>query len=150
MVVHHSFVSSLRHQVRWMRSTRFSRPKGHFGTALTYAMPFGLLGLIAGLMSGRPAIGVGLFALAVINRILQSIAAGYVVAGDRKALTRAWLYPVRDLLGACLWVASYFSATIEWRGEIYHLAKGGRMLRVSDPVPIGASPRPTEVGAGRR
>jgi ceramide glucosyltransferase len=150
MVVHHSFLSSMRHQVRWMRSTRFSRPKGHFGTALTYAMPFGLLGFVAGLMTGHPIIGVGLLAVALANRILQSVAAGYVVAGDRNALTRAWLYPVRDLLGACLWLASYFRATIEWRGEIYRLAKGGRMLRVSEPLPMGASPKPTEVGAGPR
>jgi len=31
MVINASFVDSLKHQARWMRSTRFSRPKGHFG-----------------------------------------------------------------------------------------------------------------------
>ena len=49
MVINASLVQSLKHQVRWMKSTRFSRPKGHFGTALTFSMPFGLLGLVAGL-----------------------------------------------------------------------------------------------------
>ena len=47
MVINASLVQSLKHQVRWMKSTRFSRPKGHFGTALTFSMPFGLLGLAA-------------------------------------------------------------------------------------------------------
>ena len=45
--------SSLRRtfgdQLRWMKSTRFSRPWGHVGSGLTYAMPFGLLALLLGL-----------------------------------------------------------------------------------------------------
>ena len=129
MVFHHSFLSSMRHQVRWMRSTRFSRPKGHVGTVLTYAMPYGALGFVAGLASGHAIFGRALLGAAFVNRIVQSIAAGYVVAGDRKALNHAWLYPVRDLLGAVLWLGSYLSAKIDWRGETYRLMTGGLMLR---------------------
>jgi ceramide glucosyltransferase len=132
MVFHHSFLASMRHQVRWMRSTRFSRPKGHLGTVLTYAMPYGVLGLIAGLASGRAALGWTLLAAACLNRVIQSIAAGYFVAGDRRALTRAWLYPLRDLLGSFLWVGSYLSPKIDWRGEEYRLTVGGRMLREAE------------------
>src|ERR1035438_1225988 len=36
MVINSSFWASMKHQVRWMKSTRFSRPAGHFGTALTH------------------------------------------------------------------------------------------------------------------
>ena len=133
MVFHHSFLSSMRHQVRWMRSTRFSRPKGHLGTVLTYAMPFGVLGFLAGLASQHAKLGIGLLAAAFLNRVLQSILAGYVVAQDRKALSLAWLYPVRDLLGAFLWIGSYLSAKIDWRGEEYRLTAGGKMLRVHPP-----------------
>ena len=129
MVFHHSFAASMRHQVRWMRSTRFSRPKGHLGTALTYAMPYGALGLIAGIAGGYAKLGAWLFGVAFLNRVIQSVAAGYIVAQDRKALTHAWLYPVRDLLGAALWMGSYLSAKIDWRGESYRLTEGGRMLR---------------------
>jgi ceramide glucosyltransferase len=28
---------------RWMKSTRYSRPMGHLGMALTFAMPYGVL-----------------------------------------------------------------------------------------------------------
>jgi len=136
MVFHHSFLDSMRHQVRWMRSTRFSRPKGHLGTVLTYAMPFGVLGLIAGLVSGHAVLGWALFAAAFTNRTIQSIVAGYYVAGDRKALTHAFLYPIRDLLGVFLWMGSYLSAKIHWRGEIYRLSTGGLMLRAESPKPI--------------
>jgi len=52
MVINASFISSMKHQVRWMRSTRFSRPKGHFGTALTFSMPFGILACVAAALPG--------------------------------------------------------------------------------------------------
>ncbi|HKT23347.1 MAG TPA: bacteriohopanetetrol glucosamine biosynthesis glycosyltransferase HpnI [Terriglobales bacterium] len=133
MVFHHSFLSSMRHQVRWMRSTRFSRPKGHLGTVLTYAMPFGVLGFFAGLASGYTKLGISLLAAAFLNRVVQSVLPGYVVARDRKALALAWLYPVRDLLGAFLWLGSYLSAKIDWRGEEYSLTVGGKMLRARPP-----------------
>jgi ceramide glucosyltransferase len=140
MVFHHSFLSSMRHQVRWMRSTRFSRPKGHLGTVLTYAMPFGVLGLFAGLASGHSKLGIGLLCAALLNRMVQSVVAGYVVAGDKKALIRAWLYPLRDLLGAFLWIGSYLNAKIEWRGEEYRLTQGGKMLRTQSPKPSAKIP----------
>lgn len=60
MVINASMVQSLKHQVRWMKSTRFSRPKGHFGTALTFSMPFGVLGLIAGIATHHVSVGTGL------------------------------------------------------------------------------------------
>lgn len=129
MVFHHSFWASMRHQVRWMRSTRFSRPKGHMGTVLTYAMPYGALGFLAGVASRHPVLGSVLLGAAFINRVIQSVAAGYIVAGDRRALIHAWLYPIRDFLGGILWVGSYLSAKIDWRGETYRLTTGGLMLR---------------------
>src|SRR5437868_3496222 len=143
MVFHHSFVASMRHQVRWMRSTRFSRPKGHLGTVLTYAMPYGVLGLLAGLASGHAVLGWALFGAAFLNRVVQSITAGYFVAGDRKALTHAFLYPIRDLLGAFLWIGSYLSAKIDWRGEEYRLSTGGLMLRDSQKRPKEANTKVT-------
>ena len=129
MVFHHSFCASMRHQVRWMRSTRFSRPKGHLGTVLTYAMPFGVLGFVAGIASGHAAIGAGLLGAAFLNRVVLSVASGYIVARARRALTHAWLYPLRDLLGGFLWIGSYLSAKIDWRGELYQLTTDGLMLR---------------------
>lgn len=150
VVVHHSAVASFAHQVRWMRSTRFSRPKGHLGTLLTYAMPYGLLGLIAGAIGGRPVLGAALLALAIANRILHSILAGYLVAEDRNALVRCWMYPIRDLLGGGLWLASYFGSKVSWRGEAYRLLRGGRMVRVG-PATMPMSATVAEArSAGRR
>ena len=38
IVLNSRFADSMKHQVRWMKSTRFSRPAGHFGTALSFSM----------------------------------------------------------------------------------------------------------------
>ncbi len=54
IVLNVDFLNSMKHQVRWMKSTRFSRPKGHFGTALTFGVPFGLLAWGGALLLGMP------------------------------------------------------------------------------------------------
>ena len=69
IVINSSLMASMKHQVRWMKSTRFSRPKGHFGTALTFSMPFGLLGLAAACCWGIRGWGVALLAWAVATRL---------------------------------------------------------------------------------
>jgi ceramide glucosyltransferase len=114
-------------QLRWMKSTRYSRPMGHAGTSLTYAMPFGLLGLVAGAALGRWQVGVGLFALAFLNRMIQSIAVGWLVTRDPRAIWLCWLYPLRDLFGFGAWASSYFSRDFYWRGEMYRFGKGGKI-----------------------
>jgi ceramide glucosyltransferase len=127
MVINADFVSSFKHQVRWMKSTRFSRPKGHFGTALTFSMPFGLLGLAAGAPLHHPGLGIGLFAWAVATRLALSLAVGRAVVGDRSWFGLLILYPIRDLMGLFFWLASYFSSNILWRGRVFQLLPGGKM-----------------------
>jgi ceramide glucosyltransferase len=128
MVINSSLGQSMLHQVRWMKSTRFSRPKGHFGTALTFSMPFGLLGCAAALATGHVELGIWLLAWAILSRLALSIAVGNWVVQDRNLLSLLVLYPVRDLMGFCFWVASYLSSSrILWRGRMYQLLPGGRM-----------------------
>lgn len=127
MVINATFVQSMKHQVRWMKSTRFSRPKGHFGTALTFSMPFGLLGLAAGIALHHAALGVGLLVWAIASRLALSIAVGNWVVGDRDWFNLLVLYPIRDLMGFCFWAASYSSSKILWRGRVFQLLPGGRM-----------------------
>ena len=127
MVINSSLVQSLKHQVRWMKSTRFSRPKGHFGTALTFSMPFGLLGLAAGIATHHVALGIGLLAWAIASRLALSIAVGNWAVGDRDWFNLLVLYPLRDFMGFCFWAASYLSSKILWRGRVFQLLPGGRM-----------------------
>jgi len=130
IVLNRTFHDSVAHQTRWMKSTRFSRPKGHLGTVLTFAMPFGLLSLVGGLLIHNAAAGLAVFAAAYLNRVILSIATGWAVVRDRRSLTYCWLYPLRDLMGFFFWLASYSGTTVVWRGELYRLSYGGKMERV--------------------
>lgn len=127
MVINSAFLDSMKHQVRWMKSTRFSRPKGHFGTSLTFSMPFGLLGLAAGLCLGHLWLALGLLAWAVVTRWAIAFAVGGVVVGDRSWFGLLALYPLRDLMGFGFWAASYCGRRILWRGRVFELLAGGKM-----------------------
>jgi ceramide glucosyltransferase len=127
MVLNSSFFSSMKHQVRWMKSTRFSRPKGHFGTSLTFAMPFGILAGAAAAGLGHPVAGALLFGWGVLTRLAIGWATGWLVLRSPKMIGLLALYPIRDLMGFCFWVASYTSGEILWRGRVFKLLPGGKM-----------------------
>ena len=127
---------TLGDQLRWMKSTRYSRPAGHAGTGLTYAVPFGILGLIASGALGHWTLGVALLAAALLNRMIQSVAVGWGVARDPRAVWLCWLYPLRDLFGFVAWALSYTSRNFYWRGEMYRFGKGGRIVALER---VGAS-----------
>jgi ceramide glucosyltransferase len=127
MVLNSEFLDSMKHQVRWMKSTRFSRPKGHFGTALTFSMPFALLGWAAAAWMGHPRCGLALFAFGVATRLALSIAVGRMVVQDRSWFGLLVLYPIRDLMGFCFWAASYAGRRILWRGHVFEMQPGGKM-----------------------
>jgi ceramide glucosyltransferase len=130
VVMNRSFKSSMLHQLRWMKSTRFSRPAGHFSSVLTFAMPFGILGALAAYLGDMPVLAGSLFGWALLNRIIMALVAGYGVVGDRRALRYCWLYPLRDLLGFGIWCGSYLGDTVDWRGEKFRVVRGGKMLSI--------------------
>ena len=127
VLVPRSLSQTLGDQLRWMKSTRYSRPKGHIGSGLTFAVPFGILGWISGAALGYMRFGIALFAATCLNRVVQSIVVGWGVMRDRRALYYCWLYPLRDLLGFFTWVGSFTSRTFFWRGETYLFGEGGRI-----------------------
>ncbi len=127
MVINSSLTASLKHQARWMKSTRFSRPKGHFGTALTFSVPFGLLGWAAAAAMGHCGWGLALLGWSVATRLALSLAVGRLVVRDPSWFGLLVLYPVRDLMGIGFWAASYQSSRILWRGRVFQLLPGGKM-----------------------
>jgi ceramide glucosyltransferase len=138
--IHHvltprSFLRTLGDQLRWMKSTRHSRPWGHIGSGLTFAMPFGLLGLIAAAALGQWGLGLSFLAASVANRVIQSLVIGWWLMKDQRALRFCWLYPLRDLQGFGVWVASFLSHTFYWRGEIYRFTKDGRIIPQTRKAP---------------
>jgi ceramide glucosyltransferase len=124
-----TFQRMWRRQVRWAAGTRRSRPLGHLGTGLVYAVPYGLLALLAGVLLGHGALGAAVLGWSVLNRIIESLAIGWGITRDYECLRRPWLYAVRDLLGFAVWIASYISRKITWRDGRFELLEDGRILR---------------------
>ncbi len=126
-VLNSSFLPSVMHQIRWMKSTRFSRPKGHLGTALTFSMPYGVLALGFAVGLHRPLLGGLLLLWSWASRVAMGALVGRLVVEEPRVWRSALLYPLRDLLGSCYWVASYVSNQVRWRGEVYNLLQDGFM-----------------------
>ncbi|HEY1806623.1 MAG TPA: glycosyltransferase [Terracidiphilus sp.] len=137
VVEHHvlnaEFSRSIAHQQGWAMSTRFSRPMGHFGEVLTYAVPFGLLAWIGLALQGHWALGAGLLAFTILNRVLLCLLVAGLVVDDRVAMRMAWLYPLRDLMGFIFWVRSYLaSRRLRYRGDPYELLPEGRLRKLTE------------------
>jgi ceramide glucosyltransferase len=131
MVLYAGFVDSIKHQVRWMKSTRFSRPKGHFGTGLTFGVPFGVVAWGGALWLGMPVLGWSLLAGSVLGRSLQAWVVGKYVVRKKRTWPTMILFPIRDLMGMMFWALSYTSNRILWRGEMYELVEDGRMRKMA-------------------
>ena len=114
-------------QVRWAAGTRRSRPLGHLGTGLVFAVPYGILALLAGAMLGHAGLGAAVLAWSIVNRMVEAQAIGWGVVRDRACLRKPWLYVVRDTLGFAVWVASYLKRRITWRNGRFELADDGRV-----------------------
>jgi ceramide glucosyltransferase len=125
---------SIEHQMSWMRSTRFSRPMGHLGTVLTFSVPFGVLAFLACALLHYAGWGAALLLLTLLLKTAQSMAVGGLVIGSRSAVSLSFLYPLRDLLGFFLWVASYASNKLPWHGKIFELEPGGTMHLAGTPA----------------
>jgi ceramide glucosyltransferase len=151
MVLPQSFRASFRDQLRWMKSTRRSRPAGHLGTGLTYSVPFGLIGLAWGLASGNALAGVLWLLGTCVNRWLMAAVVLWALE-DEEAANPILFYPLRDLLGFVVWVASYIGSTMQYHGGKYYIGPGGRLQSGGNPataetvspgnLPQAPAPRP--------
>jgi ceramide glucosyltransferase len=108
---------SVAHRLRWVRSTRRSRPMGYLGQLFTMPLPLALF-----LFFVRP----GWWPVPVIAMVIRSLAAYTVSALVLKARLNWLLLPVEDLAGFCFWLAGFFGNTISWRGRRYRLYSDGR------------------------
>jgi ceramide glucosyltransferase len=115
---HHATLrQSVAHRLRWVRSTRRSRPMGYLGQLFTMPLPLALF-----LLFVRP----GWWPAPVIAIVIRSLAAYTISARVLKARLNWLLLPVEDLAGFCFWLAGFFGNTISWRGRRYRLYSDGR------------------------
>jgi ceramide glucosyltransferase len=113
-----------KHQVRWSRTIRVSRPAGYFGYIVTQATFWCVV---------AAAFGYWRFALGGEAVRLLAAAASMWAAGEKRT-QRLALVPLRDLFGFAVWCGGIAGSTVEWRGLRFHLRRDGRL--VSDTVDL--------------
>jgi ceramide glucosyltransferase len=123
-----SMSTMLKHQLRWGRAVRVSRPKGFAGLILTYGLATSLLLLVA---LGFSAIGWALVGIMLLVRLVTAVYSGVLLLRDTVLLKFLWLVPLRDLLGFGVWVASFVGQEIDWRGHRFIVHRSGKI----EPIP---------------
>jgi ceramide glucosyltransferase len=124
----YTFREFVEHQLRWARSIRDSRRWGYVGLVFTFLLPWALLTII---LAGGLAWTWSLFGLACAIRLLMAIVLARSVLRERRPVRWLWLLPVRDLGAPVVWLASFVSHTVVWRGEHFHL-KNGKLARLGE------------------
>ena len=128
LVCNESLSSSLRHRLRWERSSRRSRPAGYVGQIFMHTFPLALLAWAAA-PSGN-VLGWTLVAASLAMRWLLAWAVSWGVLRDRNFRRDGWLLPVQDLLSFAIWCWAFFGREIEWRGARFRVLRGGKLERV--------------------
>ena len=120
VIEHHIGTSDLRqnitHRIRWVRSTRRSRPAGYVGQLFTMPLP-----LAVALWVWNPA----WWPLAASTTLARLFAAYVVSARVLRARINWLLLPLEDFITFFFWIAGFFGKTISWRGRRYALNKDG-------------------------
>ena len=109
-----------RHQLRWSRSIRVSRPGGYYGYLVTHATFFSLVAILSG---AWPA---GLAVLSI--RLLAGICVGWHVLRDPSVARYVCLIPLRDLWGFAIWLCGVFGSAVEWRGQRLRITSDGKIV----------------------
>src|SRR5581483_10296555 len=104
-----------KHQLRWSRTVRVSRPAGYFGYVVTQLSFWSAIALVAGYRS----VAVAGFAMRLLS------ATTFLSRLDRRKLAFIAAVPVRDLFGMAVWLAGLFGNEVEWRGLHYRLHRNG-------------------------
>lgn len=116
-----------RHELRWAIGLRHIRPKGHLGLALTHGLPWALA---AAAVSPVPALRIAYPAAYLFLRLLMAWIVGVRGLKDPILRRRLWLVPVRDALAFPVWLASFLSNRIRWRGGEFTI-RDGRLVPIS-------------------
>ncbi|MGE5647568.1 MAG: bacteriohopanetetrol glucosamine biosynthesis glycosyltransferase HpnI [Acidobacteriota bacterium] len=123
----HRRSDNFEHRLRWVRSTRRSRPAGYVGQLFTYPVPLALL-----LAAARPA-WWPIAAAALAIRAANIWATAIWILRDPAITRRWWLVPPEELLAFAFWIAGFFGNTVTWRGRRYLLNRDGTFERAGKP-----------------
>jgi len=114
-------------QLRWGRTMRVSRPGGYLASGITLPFPGAFLALA---VSGFSREGVAAAALLYLVRAAVSLSYSRAFLKDRLLPRWLWLLPLRDALSFGVWALSLFGNRVVWRGHLFRLSKGGKIVEI--------------------
>jgi ceramide glucosyltransferase len=116
----------IAHELRWSRTIRIIDPIGHLGSALTHPLAFALLAVA---LSGGAAWAWPLAAAALLARLALKVQSDHAL---RQAHRDLWLLPFWDIVSFWIFVASFFSTRVIWRGFSFKVDGNGLLSPVQD------------------
>lgn len=123
VVGHRCFEASLRqlmrHQIRVARTIKSIDPIGYAGTILTHPWPLALIGMLSG---STAALVLAIAALASRVTLCRCVERRFGLA--RESIS---LIALQDVIAFAVYVASFFGATVYWRGAAYRVAADGTL-----------------------
>jgi ceramide glucosyltransferase len=115
------------HELRWARTIRTIDPVGHFGSALTHPFALAVLGrLLCGGSVWTWAFVLG----ALVARLSLKVQVDRTL---RQPLQDLWLMPLWDVLFFAIFLVSFVSRRVTWRGAHFQVRDDGLMTAVSRP-----------------
>jgi ceramide glucosyltransferase len=127
MLVAHAFEERslhemVRHELRWARTIFTVDPVGYIGSGLTHALPLALIGAA---LRGFDGLGVAAILCALACRLFL-----------KYRLTRQFELPdpsyallcVRDIVSFAVYLASFSSTKVAWRGQDFAVGRDGTLL----------------------
>jgi ceramide glucosyltransferase len=127
-----TFEEFLKHELRWMIQLRNLRLGGYLALFFTFGLAWSLL-IAAFVPSAKIAIGYA--ALYLFLRMSLAWEVGVRLIDDPTVRRKPWLVILRDAVCLCLYLASFFSNTMNWRGAQYRV-HGALLI----PLPAEAHP----------
>ncbi len=120
-----SMADYFAHQLRWARTYRACRPKGFLGYGITHALPLALLFF---LLHGPAALSFSVLSAVIIMRLGLFLALYKKVIRTKKWLLWLPLMLLKDITSFGIWLWSFLGSKVSWRGRVYRVEKGGRIL----------------------
>ena len=110
----------LRHEMRWMIGLRNIRPLGHLGMFFTHGLPWALA---AAAVAPSPLFAALFLTAYLVLRLAMAWTIGVWGLKDPVTSRTLWLIPLRDALTFLVWLASFPSNRIQWRGLEFTIEK---------------------------
>jgi ceramide glucosyltransferase len=131
LLVAHSFQEKslsevIQHELRWARTIFTVDPVGHIGSGFTHALP---LSLMAAALRGFDGLGLA----AVLSALACRLFAKYRLTREFELPNPDYaLLVARDILSFAIYLASFWSTRVSWRGQDFAVARDGTLLATAE------------------